>query len=159
MRKITVGTTCTLMALLGAGCQSMGMNGPEYGATSGGPVAGASSYERQGRIADIVGVRLNEDYHLGIGTVVGAVAGGLLGHQIGGGSGNTLATIAGTVAGGAAGTAAEQRMKGKPAQRVTVDMRAGGTVTVVQPPNDRLWKGMPVVVVGSGESARVVPRS
>ena len=44
------------------------------------------------------------------------------------------------------------------AQRVTVNMKTGGSVTIVQPMDGRLRDGMSVRVEGSGENARVVPR-
>lgn len=49
-------------------------------------------------------------------------------------------------------------MKKKDAQRVTVQMRTGGQVTILQPVDSRLRNGMDVVVEGSGETGRVVPR-
>lgn len=85
---------------------------------------------------------------------VGAVAGGLLGSQIGQGRGSTLATVLGA----AAGAVVESKMKKKDAQRVTVTMRTGGEVTIVQPVDARLKSGMNVRVEGSGETARVVPQ-
>lgn len=37
-------------------------------------------------------------------------------------------------------------------------MHTGGTVTIVQPTDDRLREGPAVRIEGSGEQARVVPR-
>src|SRR5574340_696492 len=89
------------------------------------------------------------------GETAGAAAGGLLGAGVGDSTG---ATVAGAVLGGAAGTYAESKMHKQDAQRVTVNMKTGGTVTIVQPMDGRLREGMAVRVEGSGESARVVPR-
>ena len=72
--------------------------------------------------------------------------------------GRTAATIAGVVAGAAAGTVAESKLKKRDAQRVTVQMKTGGHVTIVQPVDSRLRNGMNVLVEGSGDTARVVPR-
>lgn len=138
-------------ALLG-GCADMGgLTGPKYGETAG---TTANQTDRRGRIAQLENIQVDNDFKLGVGTAVGAVAGGILGSEIGGGTG---ATVAGAVLGGAAGTAAESKIKKKDAQRVTVDMRTGGRVTIVQPIDSRLRQGMHVRVEGSGENARVVP--
>ncbi len=138
------------------GCAEMQqMGGPKYGDTGG---AVASQTDRNGKVASIDIVKVDEDYKLGLGTAVGAVAGGLLGSQIGEGRGSTVATVLGAAAGAAAGTAVESKMKKKDAQQVNVQMDTGGRVTVVQPVDGRLATGMKVRVEGSGESARVVPR-
>ncbi|MHB1429160.1 MAG: outer membrane lipoprotein [Rhodocyclaceae bacterium] len=139
-----------------AGCAEMQqMGGSKYGDTSG---AVASQTDRNGRIASIDIIKVDEDYKLGLGTAVGAVAGGLLGSQIGEGRGSTVATVLGAAAGAAAGTAVESKMKKKDAQQVNVQMDSGGRVTIVQPVDGRLAAGMKVRIEGSGESARVVPR-
>jgi outer membrane lipoprotein SlyB len=145
----------TAAALL-AGCADMPqLGGPKYGESGG----TATSYaERNGRITHIELIKVDEDYKFGVGTVAGAVAGGLLGAQIGEGRGNTAATVIGAAAGAAAGTVVESKMKKKDAQRITVQMTTGGTVTIVQPVDARLKPGMSVRVEGSGEAARVVPR-
>lgn len=144
-------------AALAGGCADMG--GPRYGEQAA-PVttAGVPDTARNGRITALETVKVDEDYKFGIGTAVGAVAGGILGHQFGGGSGKTLLTIAGTLAGAAAGTAAESKLKKKDAQKVTVAMESGGTVTILQPVDSRLSDGMNVRITGGGEAARVVPR-
>lgn len=146
-----------VIALGVAGCADTG--GSKYGEQAA-PVsnAGESQTSRHGRVTALETVQVDKDYKFGVGTVVGAVAGGILGHQFGGGSGKTLLTIAGTLAGAAAGTAAESKMKKQDAQKVTVKMQSGGTVTIVQPVDSRLKNGMNVQVTGGGETARVVPR-
>ena len=146
----------TLLLALAAGCADLGsLGGPRYGETGG---AVADQADHDGTVMAIENIRVDDSYRLGIGTVVGAVAGGLLGSQVGSGRGQTAATIAGAAAGAAAGTVAESKLKQADAQRVTVRMRTGGQVTIVQPVDGRLRNGMSVVVQGSGESARVVPR-
>jgi outer membrane lipoprotein SlyB len=141
-----------LIALIG-GCAEMGgWGGTRYGETSG-SVAGQS--ERDGTIATLENVKVDDTYRLGVGTAVGAVAGGLLGSAVGD---STTATVAGAVLGGAAGTYGESKLGKRDAQRITVDMATGGRVTITQPADSRLSQGMKVRVEGSGESARVVPR-
>lgn len=140
------------LALVG-GCADMGsLGGTKYGETG----AAASQSERDGTIAKLENIQVDEKYKLGVGTAVGAVAGGLLGAGVGD---STTATAVGAVLGGVAGTYAESKMGGKQdAQQITVNMVTGGQVTITQPRDDRLRQGMRVRVEGSGESARVVPR-
>jgi outer membrane lipoprotein SlyB len=156
MIRYLIPLLLALTALL-SGCADTG--GTKYGERAA-PVssAGESETARYGRVTAIETVQVDKDYKFGVGTVVGAVAGGILGHQFGGGSGKTLLTIAGTLAGAAAGTAAESKMNKQDAQKVTVKMQSGGTVTIVQPVDSSLRNGMNVRVIGGGESARVVPR-
>lgn len=145
------------LALVVAGCADMPQlgGGPKYGDTAG---TVASQANRNGTITALEIIQVDENYKLGIGTAVGAVAGGLLGSQIGEGRGSTVGAVLGAAAGAAAGTVVESKMKKQDAQRVSVKMSTGGTVTIVQPVDGRLKSGMAVRVEGSGESARVVPR-
>jgi outer membrane lipoprotein SlyB len=141
-----------LMALAG-GCAEMGsLGGPKYGETNG---AMASQTERDGTIAKLESIEVDDKYKLGVGTAVGAVAGGIIGAGVGD---STTATAVGAVLGGVAGTYAESKIHKQDAQRVTVNMKTGGTVTIVQPMDGNLREGMAVRVEGSGENARVVPR-
>jgi len=150
--NIRIAGLMLLMAIVG-GCADMGsLGGPKYGET-GGTVA--SQTERDGTIAQLETIKVDDNYKLGVGTAVGAVAGGLLGSGVGD---STTATVAGAVLGGVAGTYAESKIAKKDAQRVTVNMATGGRVTITQPIDARLREGMSVRVEGSGESARVVPR-
>lgn len=141
------------LALLLGGCSDLGsLGGSRYGEAD--RTMSAQS-ERDGTIAELENIHVDENYKLGVGTAVGAVAGGLLGAGIGDGK---TATVVGAVVGAAAGTYAESKLKKKDAQRITVNMATGGRVTITQPPDSRLREGMRVRVEGSGESARVVPR-
>ncbi len=144
-----------LAVALTSGCAETGSlgGGPQYGETSG---TVANQSDRIGNITGVEIIQVEDNYKLGIGTAVGAVAGGLLGSQVG--SGSAAATVAGAAVGAAAGTYAESKLKKIEAQRVSVQMRTGGQVSIVQPPDRRLVNGMSVVVQGSGETARVVPR-
>jgi outer membrane lipoprotein SlyB len=142
-----------LCVVLAGGCSDMGsLGGTTYGETG---TKAASQSDRDGTIATLETIQVDDKYKLGVGTAVGAVAGGLLGAGVGDSTG---ATVAGAVLGGAAGTYAESKMHKQDAQRVTVNMKTGGTVTITQPIDGRLRQGMAVRVEGSGESARVVPR-
>jgi len=146
-----------LFSMVVGGCSDMPQmgGGPKYGDTSG-PVASQS--DRNGKITALEVVQVDDNYKFGVGTAVGAVAGGLLGSQIGKGDGSTLGAVLGAAAGAVAGTVVESKMKKQDAQRLTVKMDTGGEVTLVQPFDSRLKGLMKVRVVGSGESARVVPQ-
>jgi outer membrane lipoprotein SlyB len=142
-----------LCVALGGGCAYMGSRGgTKYGETD---TTAASQSDRDGTIAQLETIEVDDKYKLGVGTAVGAVAGGLLGSGVGD---STTATVAGAVLGGVAGTYAESKIAKKDAQRITVNMVTGGRVTITQPRDDRLREGMRVRVEGSGENARVVPR-
>jgi len=144
-----------LSAALVAGCANMDMG--SQGGTTYGETASPTTYqtERDGTIVRLETVGVDSSYKLGVGTAAGAVAGGILGAGVGD---STTATVAGAVLGGLAGTYAESKMGKKDAQQVTVNMATGGSVTILQPLDDRLREGMRVRVEGSGENARVVPR-
>lgn len=141
-----------LVALVG-GCSDMGsLGGTKYGESAS---TTASPADRHGTIAQLEKLKVDDNYKLGVGTAVGAVAGGILGSQLGD---STTATVAGAVLGGAAGTYAESKIKKKNAQRITINMKTGGQITITQPEDTRLKVGMNVRIEGSGENARVVPR-
>lgn len=161
MNRKTIPIVLTALALA-AGCAET----PRYGATRyGEDPYGNTAYSEparqpvayRGRIDSIETIEVDPGYRFGVGSVIGAVAGGLLGSQIGEGSGSTAAAIAGAAIGGAAGTAVERRQNTQLASRVTVDLRDGGKVTIVQPPDPQLRPGQRVSIVGTGENARVVP--
>lgn len=141
-----------LVTLVGGCADTGGLRGTTYGETDS---VAASQSSRDGTIAQLENIQVDNNYKLGVGTAVGAVAGGLLGAGVGN---STTATVAGAVLGGVAGTYAESKMAKQDAQQITVNMRTGGSVTITQPKDDRLREGMHVRVEGSGENARVVPR-
>jgi len=140
------------VALVGGCAEISSLGGTKYGETGG---ATTSQSERNGTIAQLENVTVDDQYKLGVGTAVGAVAGGLLGAGMGD---STAATVAGAVLGGVAGTYAESKIAKKDVQRIVVDMVTGGRVTITQPVDARLQEGMRVRVEGCGENARVVPR-
>ena len=142
-----------LVAALVGGCADMG----SFGGTKYGEAAGteASQTDRDGTIATLENIQVDDRYKLGVGTAVGAVAGGILGSTMGD---SKTATVVGAVLGGAAGTYAESKIAKKDAQRITVNMKTGGSLTITQPVDGRLKEGMSVRVEGSGETARVVPK-
>lgn len=146
-----------IVTILTAGCADLG--GSKYGEGSA-PVssAGEQASDRYGRVTGLETVQVDKDYKFGVGSVVGAVAGGIIGYQFGGGTGKTLLAIGGAVAGGAAGTAAESKLNKQDAQKVTVAMQSGGTITIIQPVDSRLRNGMNVRINGGGDTARVAPR-
>ncbi len=154
--NITKYAVVVLATVLAAGCADM--RPVRYGERAVPAPINERIQDRYGRIFRIELVQVDDDYRFGVGTAVGVVAGGIIGSQIGGGSGNTLATVLGAVAGGVAGSALESKSRKQPAHQVTVDMDTGGRLVITQRVNDRLRTGMRVIVEGSGETARVVPR-
>lgn len=151
-QRIALPFLLLVVAFVG-GCADMGsLGGTKYGQADR---TVASQSERDGTIAQLENIQVDDKYKLGVGTAVGAVAGGLLGARVGD---STTATVAGAVLGGVAGTYAESKIAKKDAQRITVNMVTGGRVTITQPLDARLREGMRVRVEGSGENARVVPR-
>ncbi|MDP1683085.1 MAG: glycine zipper 2TM domain-containing protein [Burkholderiales bacterium] len=151
--NMRIAVPLILLVALAGGCADMGgLGGTTYGESSG-TTAGQS--DRYGTITHLENVQVDDKYKLGVGTAAGAVAGGILGSQVGD---STTATVAGAVLGGLAGTYAESKYKKQDAQKVTVNMNTGGSVTILQPVDGRLRNGMHVRVEGSGENARVVPR-
>lgn len=91
-----------------------------------------------------------------LGTVTGAVLGGIGGSQLGGGTAANLAGgVAGAVVGGAIGSAI-QGSRVTPGIEVTVSIRDGGTVAIVQPGNINDFRvGDRVRVTGDSNNARV----
>jgi outer membrane lipoprotein SlyB len=102
------------------------------------------------------------------GALIGAIIGGLVGNQVGGGSGRDAATVAGAIAGGVAGRNIDRndrdgrsyrhnRRRGEPdAYAISVELRSGRVVTVVQPRSDgRFTVGERVRVIERGGRARV----
>jgi outer membrane lipoprotein SlyB len=151
--KQQIAVTLFLLTALVGGCADMGsLGGTTYGETGG---TSASQSDRDGTIATLENIQVDDKYKLGVGTAVGAVAGGLLGSGMGD---STTATVAGAVLGGVASTYAQSKIGKQDAQRITVNMVTGGRITITQPMDSRLREGMQVRVEGSGENARVVPR-
>ncbi len=139
------------VALVGGCAEMASKDTTQYGSTSG---SVSNQTDRRGTIASVENIEVDGNYKLGVGTAVGAVAGGILGAGVGD---SKTATAVGAVLGGLAGTYAESKIKDKTVQKVSVDMKTGGRVTIVQPVDTRLRNGMYVHVQGSGENARVVP--
>ena len=151
--KQRIAVPLLLVTALVGGCADMGsLGGTKYGETDS---TAASQSDRDGTIAQLENIQVDDKYKLGVGTAVGAVAGGLLGAGVGD---STTATVAGAVLGGVAGTYAQSKIGKQDAQRITVNMVTGGRVTITQPTDGRLREGMKVRVEGGGENARVVPR-
>lgn len=91
-----------------------------------------------------------------LGTVTGAVLGGIGGSQLGGGTAaNVAGGVAGAVVGGAIGSAI-QGSRVTQGVEVTVELRDGGTVAIVQPGTVNDFRvGDRVRVTGDANNARV----
>lgn len=68
----------------------------------------------------------------GVGTVSGGAVGGAVGSSIGRGSGSCIAGAIGAVAGGLAGSAVEEAATKRDGLQITVELKGGRTIAVVQ---------------------------
>ncbi|WP_166366334.1 glycine zipper 2TM domain-containing protein [Pseudomonas akapageensis] len=116
---------------------------------------------RTGRIEQIVPTQIQTNHDSGVGAILGGLGGVALGSLIGKGTGRDVAMVAGALAGAAGGNYAEKKKYDQPqaAQQIFVRVTSGVLVSVTQPVNPALSKGMPVYIEGSGSQARVVPKN
>ena len=114
---------------------------------------------RQGVVEQISPAQIDSDHHKGVGAVVGGVAGVGLGSLIGAGTGRDVAMVLGAVGGAIAGNQVQKKYdKPVAGEQIVVRTANGVLVSVTQPGNSGLRKGQKVLIEGSAESARVVPR-
>lgn len=94
-----------------------------------------------------------------VGTVVGGVAGGVAGSALGGGRGQILTTLGGAVLGAIAGHAVGQSTGAVPGVQLTVRLKSGRLIAVVQQAGHTQWvAGEAVQVLYSPEGiVRVQP--
>jgi outer membrane lipoprotein SlyB len=150
--KTTVSwLTIGFMSLLLCACAAVN-------STSGG--AGETEI-RSGKVEQIVLTQMQTNHDSGVGAILGGLAGVGIGSLIGSGTGRDVAMVAGALAGAAGGNYAEKKKYDQPkeAQQIIVRTHSGVLVSVVQPINPALTKGMNVYIEGSGNDARVVPQS
>ncbi|MGY2186300.1 hypothetical protein D3C87_1129180 [compost metagenome] len=122
---------------------------------------GAGEMEiRSGKIEQISQVQMQTNHDSGVGAILGGIGGVALGSLIGRGTGRDVAMVAGALAGAAGGNYAEKKQYDQPkdAQQIIVRTNSGVLVSVTQPINPSLTKGMNVYVEGAGSEARVVPQ-
>lgn len=114
---------------------------------------------RQGVVEQITPAQINSSHHAGVGAVVGGIAGVGIGSLIGGGTGRDVAMVLGAVGGAVAGNQVQKKHEQPVAgEQIVVRTANGVLVSVTQPGNSGLRKGQNVLIQGSGEDARVVPR-
>lgn len=151
MKTIASWLTITLLGLMLGGCAAVG-------AGSG----GAGEMEiRSGKIEQITQTQMQTNHDSGVGAILGGIGGLGLGSLIGQGTGRDVAMVAGALAGAAGGNYVEKKKYDQPvdAQQIIVRTQSGVLVSVTQPINPTLRKGMNVYVEGAGNEARVVPQS
>ncbi|WP_223531346.1 glycine zipper 2TM domain-containing protein [Pseudomonas sp. GL-R-19] len=150
MKSILFRLTVTLMTVLVSACSVVG-------STDGG--AGETEI-RSGKIEQISLAQMQTNHDSGVGAVLGGLGGLAVGSLIGHGTGRDVAMVAGALAGAAGGNYAEKKKYDQPieAQQIIVRVRNGVLVSVTQPINPSLGKGMNVYIEGSGNDARVVPQ-
>ncbi|MNH36916.1 hypothetical protein D3C79_977590 [compost metagenome] len=104
---------------------------------------------------------MQTNHDSGVGAILGGIGGLGLGSLIGQGTGRDVAMVAGALAGAAGGNYVEKKKYDQPvdAQQIIVRTQSGVLVSVTQPINPTLRKGMNVYVEGAGNEARVVPQS
>ncbi len=127
------------------------------------PVLAQTSGEieiRQGVVEQITTTQIASNHHRGVGAVIGGLGGLGIGSLIGGGTGRDVAMVVGAIGGALAGNEVQNKYdQPQQAQQVIVRVKGGVLVAVTQPVDARLKTGQRVYIEGSGEGARVVPRS
>jgi len=116
---------------------------------------------RTGTIEQITMTEMKSNHDAGLGAIVGGIAGAGLGSLIGAGTGRDVAIAAGAILGAVGGNYAQKQYydKPQPAQQVYVRLANGVLVAIIQPINPNLFQGQKVFLEGSGQDARVVPRT
>ncbi|SDO71904.1 outer membrane lipoprotein SlyB [Pseudomonas arsenicoxydans] len=150
--KTTVSwLTIALASLLISACAAVGSSNGGAGETE----------IRSGKIEQITPTQMQTNHDSGVGAILGGLAGVGIGSLIGSGTGRDVAMVAGALAGAAGGNYAEKKRYDQPkdAQQIIVRVRSGVLVSVTQPVNPVLSKGMNVYIEGNGNDARVVPQS
>ena len=150
MNAIPSWLMLTLTTLLISACSAVGSSD-----------GGAGEIEiRSGKIEQISVTQMQTNHDSGIGAVLGGLGGVGLGSLIGRGTGRDVAMVAGALAGAVGGNYAEKKKYDQPieAQQIIVRVKSGVLVSVTQPINPSLGKGMNVYIQGSGNDARVVPQ-
>ena len=148
MKAILSWMTLTLTAVLISACSAVG-------STDG----GAGEIEvRAGKIEQITLTQMQTNHDSGVGAVLGGLGGLGIGSLIGRGTGRDVAMVAGALAGAVGGNYVEKKKYDQPvtAQQVIVRVTSGVLVSVTQPINPNLSKGMNVYIEGQGNDARVV---
>ncbi|OQW46117.1 MAG: hypothetical protein A4S09_16920 [Proteobacteria bacterium SG_bin7] len=85
------------------------------------------------------------------GALAGGVGGAVLGSTMGGGNGNGLMAIAGGVAGAIGGAYAEKALKTQVGLEITVELRNGKLMTVVQGSDVPFSRGERVILMSYGK--------
>ncbi|PXX54688.1 outer membrane lipoprotein SlyB [Pseudomonas sp. LAMO17WK12:I10] len=151
MKTITSWLTITLVSLVLGACAAVGPGGGGAGETE----------IRSGKIEQIAPTQMQTNHDSGVGAILGGLAGVGIGSLIGQGTGRDVAMVAGALAGAAGGNYVEKKKYDQPkeAQQIIVRVKSGMLVSVTQPINPALNKGMNVYIEGTGNEARVVPQS
>ncbi len=119
MKKVISSIFLVLtVTMLGSGCASKALPSSRAGSIS-------ESYSGIVRAVEPVSIKGDGKWT----SIIGMIAGGALGSQIGSGEGRDLATMGGVMVGAAAGEDADVRS----AQRITVTLDSGKTITTVLP--------------------------
>ena len=136
-----------LFTLAGCGSMNAPMNTNAPSTTYYPPTTTPGNvYERYGVVQSVELVR-KDNSGVGAGMIVGAVVGGIVGNQVGSGRGNTAATVIGAVGGAYAGHEIEKRNQpASDAHKLTIRMRDGTNLSLMQTENDGIQVGDRVVI-------------
>jgi outer membrane lipoprotein SlyB len=142
MKSILFWLTVALTTVFVSACSVVGL-------TDGG--AGETEI-RSGKIEEISLAQMQTNHDSGVGAVFGGLGiGSLIGH----GASRDVAMVAGALAGAAGGNYAEKKKYDQPieAQQIIVRVKSGVLVSVTQPINPSLSKGVNVYIEGTGNDA------
>jgi outer membrane lipoprotein SlyB len=141
MIRIIIATF--LITLLLIGCMPSSKSGSVYSRAQARQV-------QQVEIGTVVGVRQVqiEGTKTPVGSAGGAIVGGIAGSAVGGGRGSAIATTVGAIAGGLAGAAIEEGATRQAALEITVQLRDGRAISVVQTEDN--------ITFQTGETVRVL---
>ncbi|WP_130904913.1 MULTISPECIES: glycine zipper 2TM domain-containing protein [unclassified Pseudomonas] len=150
MKMILSWLMITALTVLTTACSTVG-------STEGG--AGEVQI-RSGKIEQIMLTQMQTNHDSGVGAVLGGLGGLGIGSLIGRGTGRDVAMVAGALAGAAGGNYVEKKKYDQPqeAQQIIVRVTSGVLVSITQPINPALSKGMSVYIEGTGNNARVLPQ-
>lgn len=139
------------IALLLIGCMPSSKSGSIYSRNQARQV-------QQVEIGTVVGVRQVqiEGTKTPVGSAGGAIVGGIAGSSVGGGRGSAIAATVGAIAGGLAGAAIEEGATRQDALEITVQLRDGRAISVVQTEDNITFRtGETVRVLTSPTATRV----
>lgn len=153
MKQIKAVLLVVSVLVVATGCSSQRLTGDTYS-------YGEAQREQRVRYATVMSVTpvVIEGKEGAVGTLTGAAVGGIAGSTVGGGRGRALATVIGSVAGGIIGEKVQKDATRKQGQEITLRLRSGDVVSVVQEVGESGYfrSGDNVRILKRGSVSRVV---